>query len=104
MKKLLGIIILGLLWCNTGLAECIEGNCVDGQGTYTYANGSTYVGEFKNSIRNGQGTYTWANGNKYVGEFKDAKRNGQGTYTFANGTVDKGIWKNNKLIERRNLL
>ena len=50
-----------------------------------------------------QGTVTYPSGNKYVGEFKDAKRNGLGTYTFANGTVDKGIWKNNKLIERRNL-
>ena len=57
MKKLLGIVVLGLLWCNTGFAECIKGDC----------------------------------------------NNGYGTYTFANGTVDKGIWKNNKLIERRNL-
>ena len=73
-------MVLGLLWCNTGFAECIKGDC-----------------------NNGYGTYTYANGNKYVGEFKDAKRNGLGTYTFANGTVDKGIWKNNKLIERRNL-
>ena len=31
------------------------------------------------------------------------KQTGLATYTFANGTVDKGIWKNNKLIERRNL-
>jgi len=80
MKKLLAILVLGLLWCNVGFAECIKGDCNNGYGTYTYANGS-----------------------KYVGEFKNAKRNGLGTYTFANGTVDKGIWKNNKLIERRNL-
>ena len=76
MKKLLGILVLGLLWCNVGFAECIKGDCNNGYGTYTYANGS-----------------------KYVGEYKDGKRNGPGTYTFANGTVDKGIWKNNKLIE-----
>ena len=69
-------MVLGLLWCNTGLAECIKGDC-----------------------NNGYGTYAYVNGNKYVGEFKDAKRNGLGTYAFANGTVDKGIWKNNKLIE-----
>jgi len=81
MKKILGIMVLGLLWCNTGFAECIKGDC-----------------------NNGYGTYTYENGNKYFGKFKDAKRNGLGTYTFANGTVDKGIWKNNKLIERRNLL
>ena len=91
MKKLLGILVLGLLWCNTGFAECIKGDCNNGYGTYTYANGNKYVGEYKNGKIHGQGTYTWANGNKYVGEFKDAKRNGLGTYTFANGTVDKGI-------------
>ena len=63
-------MVLGLLWCNTGFAECIKGDCNNGYGTYTYANGS-----------------------KYVGEWKDGKENGQGAYTFANGTVDKGIWK-----------
>ena len=109
MKKLLGILVLGLLWCNVGFTECIKGDCINGYGTYTLTSGinagSKYVGEWKDDKENGQGTYTWVsgntwlNGNKYVGEFKDEKRNGQGTYTFANGTVDKGIWKNNKLIE-----
>ena len=99
MKKLLGIVVLGLLWCNVGVAECIKGDCINGNGTYTYANGSKYVGEYKNGKIYGQGTYKWANGNKYVGEFKNAKRNGLGIYTFANGIVDKGIWKNNQLIE-----
>ena len=76
MKKLSLYVFLGLMFCNVGFAECIKGDCINGYGTYTYANG-----------------------NKYVGEYKDGKRNGLGTYTFANGTVDKGIWKNNKLIE-----
>ena len=47
MKKLLGIVVLGLLWCNTGFAECIKGDCINGYGTYTYANESKYVGEYK---------------------------------------------------------
>jgi len=61
-----------------GVAEkkCIEGDC-----------------------RNGNGTYTFANGDKYVGEFKDGKYHGQGTYTKSDGTVEKGIWENGKLVE-----
>ena len=59
---------------------CIEGNC-----------------------KNGQGTYTGSDGSKYVGEFKDGKRNGQGTFTWANGKVDNGIWKYNSLVIRNNI-
>ena len=55
-------------------------NCV---GTYTFAGGDKYVGEFRDGELSGRGTYTGANGDKYVGEFRDAKRNGQGTYTFS---------------------
>ena len=76
MKKLSLYAFLLLMFCNVGFAECIKGDCSNGYGTYTYANGS-----------------------KYVGEWKDGKENGLGTYTFANGIVDKGIWKNNQLIE-----
>ena len=68
----------------------------NGQGTYYHANGNKYVGEYRNGIRHGQGTYTFANGNKYVGEFKEDKYNGQGTFTFANGRKKEGIWKDNK--------
>ena len=63
MKKLLGILVLSLLLSSNAYAECIEGDCTNGQGTLTWESGSKYIGEFKNGYRHGQGTYTWANGN-----------------------------------------
>ena len=44
------------------------------------------------------GTYTFANGDKYVGEFRLGRRNGQGTLTYANGGVKEGIWENGHFI------
>ena len=43
----------------------------NGQGTLTFANGTTYTGEFKDDMFNGQGTYTSANGYTFTGEWKD---------------------------------
>ncbi|KJU83405.1 MORN repeat protein [Candidatus Magnetobacterium bavaricum] len=76
--------------------ECIEGNCVNGYGTYSYSNGDKYVGEWKDSKRYGQGTYTLSNGSKYVGQWKDGEPHGQGTYTFSNGDKHVGQWKDGK--------
>ena len=99
MKKAIAIIILGLLWSNVGFAECIKGDCINGYGTATWADGSKYVGEHKDGKGHGQGTYTWADGSKYVGEYKDNKRHGQGTFTANDGTVMRGIWENDELVE-----
>ena len=46
--------------------------------------------------QHGHGTFTYANGDKYVGEWKDGNKNGQGTYTFADGRVKEGIFENSK--------
>ena len=73
MKKLFLYIFLVLLWCNVGFAECIEGDCDNGYGTYTFANGDKYIGEYKDGEIHGQGIFTFANGDEYVGEFKDGK-------------------------------
>ena len=67
------IIILGIsnAWA---LPNCPSSgyfhNCF---GTYTWANGNKYVGEWQNNKRNGQGTYTWANGDKYYGNQNDKR-------------------------------
>jgi hypothetical protein len=100
-SKSLFKIIIALVICLYFTAyayggTCIEGNCTNGQGTYTYAEGDKYVGEYEDDKRNGQETITYAEGDKYVGEFKDGKRNGQGTLTLTGGTKYVGEHKDDK--------
>ena len=46
--------------------------------------GINMQGEFRKNKKNGKGTYTWANGDKYVGEFKDQKYH-EGKLTYSDG-------------------
>jgi hypothetical protein len=62
------VLLLGLWSAVTVYADCIEGDCVDGLGRMTYADGSSYLGEWKNSKRHGQGILTRANGGIVTGE------------------------------------
>jgi len=132
MNKLLSIIVLVMLLsgCSTTpvevknyKTECIEGDCVDGQGTYTFSNGNKYIGEFKNGKQHGKGIFTWSNGQEYVGDWKNGERTGKGveiyksegieyagdfldgewhgysTLTFVNeGATCKGEYRNHKRI------
>ena len=99
MKNLL-LVLLVLPFIGFGQKVCISGNCVNGQGTCTYADipGSKYVGEFMNGKKNGQGTFTWADGAKYVGGWMDGKMHGQGTFTKDDGAIFKGLFKNGKYV------
>jgi len=100
-------------------AQCVEGDCINGngilkwsdgsiyagsfrdskfhgQGTYTWNSGSVYTGEFRDNIRTGKGTFAWANGNKYTGDFVDDKLNGNGTFTWADGSQYIGEFRDDK--------
>ena len=57
----------------------------------------------KDGCKNGHGTYTWEDGSIYVGEWKDSQLNGQGTYTGKDGSVKIGVWKDGRLIDSRQL-
>lgn len=80
------------------------GDCINGQGTYIWANGDKYIGEWKNDRKDGQGTYIWASGEKYTGEWKNDKRDGQGTYIQANGEKYVGKYQNDKPIKGQGTL
>ena len=76
-----------------------EGGKRNGYGTYTWASGKTYVGEWKNGTMHGQGISTspFAVGvSKYVGEWVNGNKDGYGTYAFADGSTYVGEWKNDK--------
>ena len=73
--------------------ECIEGDCINGNGTFDSRFGNKYVGEFKDGKYHGQGTETDVNGDKYIGEFKNGLKNGQGTLIFRYGKPnDQGTY------------
>ena len=38
---------------------------MEGEGTFNFASGATYVGGFVNSQFDGEGKYTWADGASY---------------------------------------
>ena len=48
MKKFLLAILFSLVLSGGASAECIKGNCVNGQGTWLFEDGDKYVGEHKN--------------------------------------------------------
>ena len=48
-----------------------------------------YKGSYANGLKKGLGTFTWASGDQYVGEFYNDKFHGQGTYSYENGNIFK---------------
>ena len=85
------IFLVGRYGANTNVS-------FNGQGAYTWAEGTAYTGEFKDGKVDGQGTLMCANGDRYIGKFKAGKRNGQGTQTFIDGGKYSGGW----VDDRRN--
>lgn len=104
-----------------------EGDFIDGkkqgEGTYTWADGSTYTGGFENDMRHGHGLYedadgssyegayengmkqgegkaTYSDGSRYEGTFENDMRHGHGTYTWPNGESYTGEFKNNNISGR----
>lgn len=126
-KVFIVTLIVGLLLPLTAVAdECTDGDCVNGQGTMTYATGHIYTGAFKDGGRHGagfmhlpggrkivgvwennemkSGTYTEPDGTVYEGQWKFRERNGQGTLTFPDGRKYVGEFKSGRRHGRGTML
>lgn len=87
MKKLLTTVVITSLFLVSGLAQkCIEGDCINGRGTFLYASGAKYTGDFKNGKIDGTGVLEYTDGRKYIGEWKENKRQGKGRLYSEEGT------------------
>ena len=85
---------------NTGeLINCNEG-CPDGDGRYTYADGTTFFGRLQNSIPDGRGTVLFPNGNTYHGNFRHHRPQGLGVMQYRNGEIEGGVWDNGMLYRK----
>lgn len=68
-------------------AECVIGDCENGQGTYIWANGEQYAGEWKNGKPDGKGSFFWPEGDSYVGEWNNEKDDDTGSYFCPTGST-----------------
>jgi len=99
-KKINLLLIVQFIFVLGISAQCIEGNCFEGNGTYQFENGDRHKGLWKKGVPNGYGVYGFANGDTYKGAFKGGLMDGRGTYTYDNGDKYIGAWKNGKMNGR----
>ena len=64
-----------------------------GHGIWTDKQGNQYNGNWIKGVKDGQGTFVFANGDKYVGEWRDNAQHGQGKLIKADGTREEGFWE-----------
>ena len=64
----------------------------NGYGTFSGNDGSKFTGYYKNDKKDGYGTFVYSNGDQYEGSFKDDNIDGNGTYKWKSGDRYEGNW------------
>lgn len=75
----------------------LRGGYLQGQVVYTTPDGYRFEGLYEKD-RKVKGVETY-DGYRYEGEFADDAYEGYGVLTYPDGRVEKGVWKNGRLVE-----
>jgi hypothetical protein len=81
-------------------AQCIDGDCVNGIGSYQFKSGSVYKGNFKEGQFHGYGKCSYADGDVYEGWWEERMPEGKGTLTKSGGSQVTGLWKRGILVDK----
>jgi len=81
-----------------------EGDVVEGKrngvGKRSFADGSVYLGLWKNDKKDGLGSLRWADQTSYTGQWKEDKYEGYGVKSWSDGDRFEGYWKDDKKTGR----
>jgi len=91
------LFIAFVIICSDSYSQCISGNCEWGKGTYHWANGDRYEGDWVNDQMNGKGIFFWADGDRYEGDWVNDQMNGKGIFFWADGDRYEGDWVNDQM-------
>ena len=101
MKKVLFFLIATILIQFNIKAECIKGDCKNGEGIYRYADRTIYIGSFRNEMAHGYGRCYYPNGQKYMGQWENHTFHGKGTFDAGNGKIITGEWNKGEFVETK---
>jgi len=90
------LLVFTYLFSFYAKAQCLEGDCSSGYGTYKYEDGDVYEGYWENGSREGWGTYLYKEGDVYAGLWKAGEKHYFGAYYWKDGDYYMGLWKNNE--------
>ena len=99
MQRILLLVLIFTLTVTALFAQCISGDCKNGNGIYLYPSGARYVGAFKNGEIHGLGACYYTDGSFYRGHWKNRYPDGEGTRTYADGIKRTGLWKKGQAID-----
>ena len=72
---------------------------MEGAGIYTWQDGRSYEGEYKDDKKHGYGIYKWTDGRIYYGWWYKGKQHGLGLYKMTEEGLKYGLWEEGKRIE-----